>query len=107
MQYATFSPFLTKTGDERSAPPPVGRVVIVEAVRVLTGTEGLDEVLRSHECQLLFNPTKLGLDQVPTFFDNICQVGHFPYIFAFQISVVANSGPDFCTNSRKDCRMTS
>lgn len=38
--YETASPFRTKMGDCPSIPPPTGKVVVLTAVRELTGTGG-------------------------------------------------------------------
>lgn len=38
--YAVALPLGIKTGDFRSGPPPVGRIVVFFAVRVFTGTDG-------------------------------------------------------------------
>lgn len=38
--YATELPLGMRTGDVRSRPPPVGRIVVHSAVRALTGTGG-------------------------------------------------------------------
>lgn len=75
--YATAVPSGIRTGDFRSGPPPVGKTVVLTAVRVFTGTEGYKRRAAdvSHEPY----PQDL-LYASLTLFDNVLEILHSPQI---------------------------
>jgi hypothetical protein len=68
-------PFGIRTGDLRSGPPPVGRIVVHKLVRVLTGTEGYSRSTRSRHLGIDYE--KSGCTR-HTFFEYVLEVLHIP-----------------------------